>query len=61
MLIYHKYDQKTNTDLERECRSIVIDKKTKKVISYSCETPMINSEAFNYLLLNFYRNYHLKN
>jgi hypothetical protein len=52
MLIYHKYDQKTNTDLERECRSIVIDKKTKKVISYSCETPMINSEAFNYLLLN---------
>ena len=52
LLIYHKYDQPNNTDLERECRSIIIDRNTKKILSYSCETPVMNTEAVNYLLLN---------
>jgi hypothetical protein len=50
MLIYHKYDQKNSSDLEMECRSIVIDRNTRKIISYSCENPLINMDAFNYLL-----------
>ena len=52
VLIYHKFDQPTNTDLERECRSMVLDRVTKKIISYGCETPLVNQEASNYMLLN---------
>lgn len=52
LLIYHKFDQKTSTDLERECRSIILDKKTKKIISYTCENPVNNNEALEHLLLN---------
>jgi hypothetical protein len=52
MLVYHKYDQPNTSDLERECRSIIIDKETKKILSYSCETPLMNNEALEYLLLN---------
>jgi len=51
-LIYHKYDQPTNSDMDRECRSIVMDRNTKQIISFSCETPLVNSEALEYLLLN---------
>lgn len=52
VLIYHKYDQKDVSDLERECRSIVIDRNTKQIISFSCENPLINNEALDYLLQN---------
>jgi len=50
MLIYHKYEEKASSDLEIECRSIVIDRNTKKILSYSCENPVMNNDAFNYLL-----------
>ena len=50
MLIYHKFEEKNSSDLEMECRSIVIDRNTKEIISYSCENPLINAPAFNYLL-----------
>lgn len=50
MLIYHKFDQKTSSDLETECRSIVIDRDTRQILSYSCENPIINTTALNYLL-----------
>jgi len=52
MLIYHKYEQKAVSDLERECRSIVIDRNTKEIISYSCSDPVINNDALDYLLVN---------
>lgn len=51
-LIYHKYDQPITSDLDRECRSMIIDRKEKKVVSYSCDTPLTNSEVMDYLLLN---------
>ena len=51
-LIYHKYEHPNATDLDRECRSIIIDRNTKKILSYSCEAPLSNSEAMDYLLLN---------
>ena len=50
MLIYHKFDQKTSSDLETECRSIIINRDTKQILSYSCENPLINTDAFKYLL-----------
>lgn len=63
MLVYHKYDQPIKTNLERECRSIVIDKKEKKIISYSCETPLMNKESIEYMIshpsdaVSFYKCY----
>jgi hypothetical protein len=51
-LVYHKFDQQSTTDLDRECRSLVLDRTTKKIVSFSCETPILNSQALEYLLLN---------
>ena len=50
ILIYHKYDQKNSSELEMECRSLIMDRDTRKIISYSCENPILNTEALNYLL-----------
>jgi len=53
LLIYNKFENTTNkSDLSRECRSIILNRDTKKILSYSCETPLINTEAMEYLLLN---------
>ena len=51
-LVYHKFEQQSTTLLDNECRSLVIDRNTKKIISFSCETPIVNSEGLEYLLLN---------
>ena len=50
MLIYHKYDSPITSELERECRSLIIDRTTLKIISYSCETPRLNKEGMDYLI-----------
>lgn len=52
ILLYHKYDAPITNELERECRSLVIDRSTLKIKSYSCETPLINKEGMEYLLTN---------
>jgi hypothetical protein len=52
MLLYHKFDSPTTTELERECRSLVIDRLTLKIKSYSCETPINNKESMKYLIEN---------
>ena len=52
MLLYHKYDAPVNTELERECRSLIIDRTTLKIKSYSCETPRVNKEGMDFLLAN---------
>jgi len=51
-LVYHKFEQRSTTLLDNECRSLIIDRNTKKIISFSCETPIVNSEGLEYLLLN---------
>lgn len=52
MLLYHKYDSPITSELERECRSLVIDRETYQIKAYSCENPRINKEGMNYLLSN---------
>lgn len=52
MLLYHKYETPINNDLERECRSLVIDRTTFKIISYSCMMPRLNKDGMDYLLAN---------
>ncbi len=36
--------------LKMECRSLIIDIEEKKIVSYSCNTPICNLDAINYLL-----------
>ena len=36
--------------LKMECRSLIVDTKLKEIVSYSCNTPICNLEAINYLL-----------
>ena len=48
-LFYHNFEKPSNTELERECRSLIIDTNTNKVISYSCDTPLINNDAQEFL------------
>ena len=50
ILLYHKYESPITTDLERECRSLVIDRETRQIISYSCEVPRMNKDGMDYLL-----------
>jgi hypothetical protein len=50
MLLYHKFDSPITNELERECRSLIIDISTLKIKSYSCETPRINKEGMEYLI-----------
>ncbi len=52
MLLYHKYDSPVTSDLERECRSLIIDRNTLKIVSYSCETPRLNKEGMEFLIAN---------
>ena len=52
MLVYHKYDEKPCSQMERECRSLVLDRETKKIVSYSCMTPMLNNEAEKFMKEN---------
>lgn len=51
-LVYHKFEQQSTTNLDRECRSLVLDRTSKQIVSFSCETPIINTEALEHLLAN---------
>jgi len=50
ILLYHKFESPIYSDLERECRSLIIDRNTLKIKSYSCETPKLNKEGMEYLI-----------
>ena len=50
LLLYNKYESPITTELERECRSLIIDRNTLKIKSYSCETPRVNKEGMDFLL-----------
>jgi hypothetical protein len=50
VLLYHKFDTPANTDIQRECRSLVINRDTKQIVSYTCDVPIMNSKGFSYLL-----------
>ena len=52
ILLYHKYETPITTDLEREVRSLVIDRETLKIKAYSCETPHENKEGLAFMLSN---------
>ena len=47
-LLYHKYETPNYSELEMECRSLVIDRNKKSIVAYTCETPRLNIEGFKY-------------
>ena len=50
VLLYHKFNEPITTELGRECRSLVIERSTCKILSYSCMTPRMNKDGLDYLL-----------
>jgi hypothetical protein len=48
-LLYHKYDTPAYTELEMECRSLVVNRDTLKIVAYSCEVPRLNADGINFL------------
>jgi hypothetical protein len=52
LLIYNKFDTLTKNSIDQECRSLVIDMETWKVVSYTCPKPIANREAQQFLLNN---------
>jgi hypothetical protein len=52
LLLYHKYEIPSKSQLEKECRSLVVDMSNLNIISYTCQTPICNKEAQQFLLNN---------
>lgn len=52
LLVYTKFEDAsyTSTDLKSECRSLIVDVEDKQIVSYTCNTPICNLEAMNYLI-----------
>ena len=49
--VYTKFEESNGTNkLKNECRSLIIDVDDKKIVSYTCNTPICNVEAMNYML-----------
>jgi len=49
ILIYNNYNISVKSDLQKECRSLVLDKTSYNIIAYSCETPMLNNDGLDYI------------
>jgi hypothetical protein len=52
LLLYNKFTTENRPQLERDCRSIVLNTDTFKIVNYSCPTPIYNNNAVRYLLHN---------
>lgn len=52
LIVYHKYDLPTRSQIEQECRSLIIDAKSLNIISYTCPNTISNKEAQQFLLNN---------
>jgi hypothetical protein len=52
ILVYHNYTTSVKSELQRECRSLVLKMSTLEMLSYSCESPMLNTEGLDYLKYN---------
>lgn len=52
ILLYYKFDSPVINELQRECRSLILNLNTLKIVSYSCETCLLNKEGLDFMLLN---------
>ena len=51
-ILHNNYMQLNKTPLQKDCRSVIIDSTTRKIVCYSCPTPLNNKEAYNYITAN---------
>ena len=51
ILIYNKFGQ-AKTTIEEECRSVVLDRTSLDIVSFTCNTPLCNKEAINFIMEN---------
>jgi hypothetical protein len=52
ILLYYKFDSPIINELQRECRSLILNLNTLKIVSYSCETSLLNKDGLDYLIIN---------
>ena len=52
VILYNRYNMKKKSQLEKECRSTIIDRTTFKILCNSCPTPIYNLEAIRYMVQN---------
>ena len=50
ILLYNRFESKNKKPLEMECRSVILDRNNFNIISYTCNTPIMNIDAMNYIL-----------
>ena len=62
VIISNNYTKKINTlsELEKECRSLIIDKTTLKIICYTYDDIYYNQDAKNYFLKNNIKEYDIQ-
>jgi len=52
ILLYNQYNNEHKAPLELECRSVVINRDNFNIECYSCNTPLYNGSAANYMMFN---------
>ena len=52
MLFYNTYDKNNRNQLEEECRSVIINRTTREIICYTCNTPPCNFNALKLIMKN---------
>ena len=50
ILLFNNYNKMVKSPLECECRSLILDSKTLKPVSYAFDDPIYNQNAKHYLL-----------
>ena len=52
LLVYNKFDINNNNELVNECRSILVDMKTKSIVYHTGNSPYYNMVGYDFLLQN---------
>jgi hypothetical protein len=52
ILLYNKFNTENKAPIVLECRSVVINRNNFNIENYSCVTPIYNTTAMNFLMLN---------
>ena len=52
ILLYYKFESPVINELQRECRSLILNLDTLKIVSYSCETSLLNKDGLDFLIVN---------
>ena len=61
LLVYNKFDINNNNELVNECRSILVDMKTKSIVYHTGNSPYYNMVGYDFLLQNMSRSQSLYN